>query len=66
METLKGKEDKGRVKEVLRKMEMEIKEGWKGKNKGRMEGDVVAARTKKTTPVVESRLEETLTCVIVL
>ena len=36
METLKGKEDKGRVKEVLRKMGMEIKEGWKGKNKGRM------------------------------
>jgi len=50
METLKGKEDKGRVKEVLRKMKMEIKEGWKGKNKGRTEGDVVAARTKKTTP----------------
>ena len=47
METLKGKEDKGRVKEVLRKTEMEIKEGWKGKNKGRTEGDIVAARTKK-------------------
>ena len=66
METLKGKEDKGRVKEVLRKMGMEIKEGWKGKNKGRMKGMSWQQEQKRRLPVVESRLEETLTCVIVL
>ena len=58
METLKGKEDKGRVKEVLRKMGMEIKEGWKGMS--------WQQEQKRRLPVVESRLEETLTCVIVL
>ena len=42
METLKGKEDKGRVKEVLRKMGMEIKEGRKGMS--------WQQEQKKTTP----------------